>query len=190
MNERTTAEPLLLFLLLRGGFWRWMPHSKLKNYRSLWDPAAHWELTKEALCTSCSICDCLYSQTGKLIACLNGPLSLQRPAGHPEDRVWLGDWPGATQRPCAPRGEGSQGGFWYQGSSPSSGAVQHSGLASTSTSVDLKPIFSHTSRPGLPLLFLDMSMLIRLVSLCHCCASASSSALFSHHVKNESGYWR
>lgn len=58
-------------------------------------------------------------------------LSPQRPAGHPEDGVRLGDGPGAAQRPRPPRRKGSQGWLRYQSSPACGGTLEHTGLSST-----------------------------------------------------------
>lgn len=76
---------------------------------------------------------------------LSRRLPLQRPASHPQDRVRLGDGPGAAQRPRPPRREGSQGGLRHQGPTAGSGAVQHTGVIltltrSSSDSTDFLPI--------------------------------------------------
>lgn len=69
---------------------------------------------------------------------LSRRLPLQRPASHPQDRVRLGDGPGATQRPRPPWREGSQGRLRHQGPTAGSRAVQHAGaiLSLTRSSSD------------------------------------------------------
>lgn len=133
-------------------------HNKLKTYwvvkalqhicqsNNIFCVHYHIHNSQLKLYAAVAVCVCLFVlmhilPSQKLIAVVWIVLSLQRPPGNPEDCVWLGDRPGATQRPCPPWRERSQGWLWYQGSSPCSGAVQYTGLASSSSSVD-KPILT------------------------------------------------
>lgn len=90
-----------------------------------------WLVTNNASYSCPAAVGCIYvcKSPSKTINCyFCTALLLQCPPGNPENNLWLGDRSGAAQWPCPSGRKRSQGWLWHQGSSPCSGAVQHTGV--------------------------------------------------------------